>query len=126
MGRAALNDSRITRSGRSGRQSASRSGSGRRFGNLLRRRESLPPKKKLSYLEAREYSGIEERVAEAERVLDEKRTNAEDPAIASDATALMNAHAELEAAQQEVDEFTPAGRNLRRSSRRGVGVTFSH
>ncbi len=63
------------------------------------------PKKKLSYLEAREYSGIEERVAEAERVLDEKRTNAEDPAIASDATALMNAHAELEAAQQEVDEL---------------------
>jgi len=62
-------------------------------------------KKKLSYLEAREYSGMEQRLAEAERVLDEKRTNAEDPAIASDATALMNAHAELEAAQKEVDEL---------------------
>ena len=63
------------------------------------------PKKKLSYLEAREYSGIEERVAEAERVLDEKRTNAEDPAIASNATRLMSAHAELDTAQKEVDEL---------------------
>ena len=63
------------------------------------------PKKKLSYLEAREYSGMEQRLAEAERVLDEKRTNAEDPAIASDATRLINAHAELEEAQKEVDEL---------------------
>jgi ATP-binding cassette subfamily F protein uup len=63
------------------------------------------PKKKLSYLEAREYSGMEQRLAEAERVLDEKRTNAEDPAIASDSTRLVNAHTELEEAQKEVDEL---------------------
>jgi ATP-binding cassette subfamily F protein uup len=67
--------------------------------------QSTSSKKKLSYLEAREYSSIEERVAEAEQVLEAKRSAAEDPAIASDATRLMNAHAELEKAQHEVDEL---------------------
>jgi ATP-binding cassette subfamily F protein uup len=62
-------------------------------------------KKKLSYLEAREYASIEERVAAAEHVLEAKRVAAGDPSIASDATRLMNAHAELEAAQSEVDEL---------------------
>jgi ABC transport system ATP-binding/permease protein len=63
------------------------------------------PKRKLSYLEAREYSSIEERVAAAEEKLELKRTAAADPAIASDAPSLMNAHAELEEAQTEVDEL---------------------
>ncbi len=60
-------------------------------------------KKKLSYLEAREYASIEKRVAEAEQCLEAKRVAAEDPAIASDAARLMSAHAELEVAQGEVD-----------------------
>ncbi len=63
------------------------------------------PKRKLSYLEAREYSSIEQRVAVAEEKLELKRTAAADPAIASDAPSLMNAHAELEEAQREVDEL---------------------
>ena len=67
--------------------------------------QSTSSKKKLSYLEAREYGSIEERVAAAEQVLEAKRKAAEDPAIASDATRLMNAHAELDKAQQEVDEL---------------------
>ncbi len=62
-------------------------------------------KKKLSYLEAREYASIEERVAAAEQALDAKRTAAEDPTIASDATRLMAAHAELAEAQDTVDEL---------------------
>jgi len=62
-------------------------------------------RKKLSYLEAREYATIEERVAAAEHALDEKRSAAEDPAIASDATRLMNAHAELKDAQKQVDQL---------------------
>ncbi len=62
-------------------------------------------KKKLSYLEAREYAGIEERVAAAEQVLDKHRTAAEDPAIATDAARLVAAQAELEEAQKEVDEL---------------------
>jgi ABC transport system ATP-binding/permease protein len=66
---------------------------------------ALSSKKKLSYLEAREYASIEERVATAEQGLEAKRAAAEDPAIASDATRLMSAHAELEEAQKEVDEL---------------------
>jgi ATP-binding cassette subfamily F protein uup len=62
-------------------------------------------RKKLSYLEAREYATIEERIAQAEKVLQEKRGAAEDPAIASDAARLLNAHAEMEQAQKAVDEL---------------------
>lgn len=60
-------------------------------------------KKKLSYLEAREYAGMEQRIAEAEDTLQQKRANAEDPAIASDAARLLRAHAELDQVQQQVD-----------------------
>ena len=66
---------------------------------------ATPAKKKLSYLEAREYAGIEQRVLAAEEKLEAKRVNAEDPTIASDATRLISAHAELEEAQTEVDEL---------------------
>jgi ATP-binding cassette subfamily F protein uup len=64
-----------------------------------------PAKKKLSYLEAREYASIEQRVAAADEVLQAKRAQAEDPAIASDALRLLSAHAELEEAQKKVDEL---------------------
>jgi ATP-binding cassette subfamily F protein uup len=67
--------------------------------------ESSSAKKKLSYLEAREYATIEERVAEAERVLQEKRVQLEDPAIASDGPRLVRAHAEMDEAQKIADEL---------------------
>ena len=59
--------------------------------------------KKLSYLEAREYAGIERRIAEAERVLESKRAELENPAIASDASRLVAAHAEMESAQKNLE-----------------------
>jgi ATP-binding cassette subfamily F protein uup len=62
-------------------------------------------KKKLSYLEAREYESIEEQVTAAEEVLQAKRVQVEDPAIASDGPRLMTAHADLEAAQYKVDRL---------------------
>lgn len=62
-------------------------------------------KKKLSYMEAREYATIEERIAEAERTLGEKRIAFEDPTIVSDASRILAAQAELEAAQKNVDEL---------------------
>jgi ATP-binding cassette subfamily F protein uup len=62
-------------------------------------------KKKLSYMEAREYSTLEQRIADAEQVLQKKKAAAEDPAIATDASRLMDAHADLERAQQTVDEL---------------------
>jgi len=68
-------------------------------------KNAVPSRKKLSYLEAREYATIEERVAEAEQVLQAKRAQLEDPAIASDGPGLLSAHADLEAAQRAVDEL---------------------
>ena len=62
-------------------------------------------KKKLSYLEAREFATIEQRLAEAEETLQQKRAAAEDPAIASAAEKLLSAHAELDEAQRAVDEL---------------------
>ncbi|HWB31772.1 MAG TPA: ABC-F family ATP-binding cassette domain-containing protein [Acidobacteriaceae bacterium] len=62
-----------------------------------------PAKKKLSYLEAREFATIEDRIEEAELHLSAARTKVEDPAIASDAAALTDALAELERAKTSVD-----------------------
>ncbi|MEP6644512.1 MAG: ABC-F family ATP-binding cassette domain-containing protein [Acidobacteriaceae bacterium] len=61
--------------------------------------------KKLSYLEVRELSSIEERVAAAEEVLQSKTATLDDPKIVSDAPALIKANAEFEAAGQTVDEL---------------------
>ena len=59
-----------------------------------------PRKKKLSYLEAREFATLEERIAQAEEHLQIKRAAAEDPSIASDAARLLSAHAEMEASAE--------------------------
>ena len=63
----------------------------------------IVPKKKLSYLEAKEYATIEQRIAAAEQVLRDKRTQLEDPAIASDAPRLLAVHEEMNAAQKGLD-----------------------
>jgi ABC transport system ATP-binding/permease protein len=60
-------------------------------------------RKKLSYMEAREYAGIEQRIADAEQVLRSKRAELENPAIASDGPKLVAAQAEMEAAQRDLD-----------------------
>jgi ATP-binding cassette subfamily F protein uup len=62
-------------------------------------------KKKLSYLEAREYSTIEQRIAEAEERVKAKQAALEDPAIMSDAPRLVSAHAELEEVQRALDQL---------------------
>jgi ATP-binding cassette subfamily F protein uup len=72
---------------RSGSESASASGS----------------KKKLSYLEAREFAAIEERVEVSDERLAKARDRVEEPEIATNATALQEALAELDAAQHEND-----------------------
>jgi ATP-binding cassette subfamily F protein uup len=64
---------------------------------------SVQVHKKLSYLEAREYADIEQRIADAEQRLQSKRIALEDPAIASDGPRLVAAHAEMEAAQKDLD-----------------------
>ncbi len=67
------------------------------------KREAAKQKKKLSYMEAREYETIEQRIADAEARLDRARKAFENPAIATDASKLIEAQAELDAAQKDVD-----------------------
>ena len=66
---------------------------------------SSQPKKKLSYLEAREYAAIEQQIAEAESRLTGAQAMMNDPAIQSDAAALLAAHAELESANDLLDKL---------------------
>ena len=60
-------------------------------------------KKKLGYLEAREWATIEDRISEAEGVLQERRQALENPAVVVDAGRLQVALAEMEEAQHAVD-----------------------
>jgi ATP-binding cassette subfamily F protein uup len=60
-------------------------------------------KKKLGYLEAREYETIEARVAEAERTLERSQAALADPKIASDGAALDEAYRAVQKAQHDVD-----------------------
>ena len=62
-------------------------------------------KKRLSYLEAREYATLEQRIAEAEEQLKTALVAYADPAIASDAERLIAAQAELHMAQKRVDQL---------------------
>jgi ATP-binding cassette subfamily F protein uup len=76
-----------------------------------------PTKKKLSYLEAREYAGIEQRIAEAEDLVKTRQTAAEDPTIASDAARLLQAHTELEEARKGLDSLYKRWHDLEEKQR---------
>jgi ATP-binding cassette subfamily F protein uup len=70
--------------------------------------DGAPPaaaKKKLPYLEAREFAAIEERIAEAEQELSVFHAALEDPTIMSDAPRLQVTCAQMEAAQEKVDKL---------------------
>ena len=60
-------------------------------------------KKKLSYLEAREFAAIELKVEESDARLAAARDRVEHPEIATNAAALQQALLELDAAQHEND-----------------------
>ena len=60
---------------------------------------------RLSYLEQREFDGMETAVLDAEAKLAEAKARAEDPGIATNAGALQEAFAALSAAQVEVDRL---------------------
>jgi ATP-binding cassette subfamily F protein uup len=61
--------------------------------------------RRLTYMEQREWEGMEERVLGAEARLDDAKTRAEDPTIATDAAALERRVQELEEARREVDRL---------------------
>jgi ATP-binding cassette subfamily F protein uup len=62
-------------------------------------------KKKPSYLDTREYEGMEDRLAQAELVLDAKRTALQDPLVVKDGRLLEQAYRELQEAQAAIDQL---------------------
>ncbi len=66
---------------------------------------AAPAKKKLSYMEAREYAAIEPQIAEAEARLSAAQSALDDPTIQSDAAALIAAQSELEQASAALDRL---------------------
>jgi ATP-binding cassette subfamily F protein uup len=68
-------------------------------------KSTAPKTKKLSYLEQREFDAMEANVLAAEEKLEIAKARAEDPAIASDPSALQERYAELHAAQREVERL---------------------
>ena len=62
-------------------------------------------KKKLSYMEAREFATIEESIAEAEHELHAKRAALQDPMVMSDGRQLQSICAEMENVQNVVDKL---------------------
>jgi ATP-binding cassette subfamily F protein uup len=65
--------------------------------------EKTSGKKKLSYLEAREYAAIEAKVEAAEERLNAARDRLDDPSVATNADALTLALHDMEKAQEEAD-----------------------
>jgi len=61
--------------------------------------------RRLSYHEQREWDGMEQAILTAEEALEARQREAEDPAIASDPTALQERYAALDAARAEVDRL---------------------
>jgi ATP-binding cassette subfamily F protein uup len=81
----------------------SRAAAGAQAERTAARERSRP--RRLSYLEQREWDGIERAILDAEGAVDACRREAEDPAIAADPTALQERYAALEAARAEVDRL---------------------
>jgi ATP-binding cassette subfamily F protein uup len=72
------------------------------------KKESAPPpapKKKLSYIEARDYETIESRIHEAETELAAAQAEMHDPAVTSDPVRLQAAYAKMQSAQESVDKL---------------------
>jgi len=70
--------------------------------------DAAPPagaRRKLSYLEAREFAAMENRIAEAERELGGLRAMLEDPAVMSDAPRLQAICTQMEETRKRVDKL---------------------
>jgi ATP-binding cassette subfamily F protein uup len=65
--------------------------------------ETPPPKKRLSYKEAREFETIEQRIADAEKQVQAMHDALLDPAVMSDGARLHTLSIELDAAQKAID-----------------------
>jgi ABC transport system ATP-binding/permease protein len=68
-------------------------------------KRSSEGKKKLSYLEAREFATMEERIGKAEELLEREQAVLEDPAVAIDSVRLQAALGAVEKAQDAIDSL---------------------
>jgi ABC transport system ATP-binding/permease protein len=64
---------------------------------------ATPKVRKLSYLDAREYATIEQRVSDAEQLLQTRRAALQDVAILSDGRRVQDALRDIDEAQKAVD-----------------------
>jgi ATP-binding cassette subfamily F protein uup len=74
-------------------------------GYAARAAETAAPRKKLAYLEAREWERMEERILEAEQSLEAARAAMQAPAVVSDPVALQQRYAEMQAAEAAVEKL---------------------
>jgi ATP-binding cassette subfamily F protein uup len=74
-------------------------------GNPQASEATFGAKKRLSYMEQREFDTIEQRIADAEKELQVKHDALGDPAIMSDGPRLHAVSKEMEAAQKAIDEL---------------------
>ena len=71
-------------------------------------RATEPPRprpKRLGYREQREWEGMEQAILDAERAVEARQREVDDPAIVSNPTALQERYAALEAARADVDRL---------------------
>jgi ATP-binding cassette subfamily F protein uup len=66
---------------------------------------AVPGRKKLSYLEAREYETIEQRIEDAESTLAQVQAELQDPAVTADAVRLQEAYVRMQQTQSQVDKL---------------------
>jgi len=64
-----------------------------------------PAKKKLSYIEQREWEQMETRILEAEAELERYQSALQDPQVASDGMALQRTYEQVQSAQSRVDDL---------------------
>jgi ATP-binding cassette subfamily F protein uup len=93
----------IAEQGQSSGDKSERKADGSASGQRTGAASNSSGKKKLSYLEAREFAAIEERVEVSDTRLAKARDRVEQPEIATDAAALQQALKELDNAQHEND-----------------------
>ena len=88
--------------GRSERGDSGKAGSGQRASGQGAAKAKKAPKKKLGYLQQREYQGMEKAILEAENQVELLETNANDPVTLGDHASSSEAFKALSAAQEHV------------------------
>jgi ATP-binding cassette subfamily F protein uup len=74
-------------------------------GPVERRTPAAPQKKRLSYMEAREWDGLEQRIHDSERELAARHAELHDPEVTRDPERMQGAYERVKEAQELVDQL---------------------